>query len=380
MPTLSSEVRSLLGAVRRVLWRDQLFMAVRRALWASAGLMLFAVAAHLAVRPVTVNAVLWALAALWAPMLIWAGFRCPSVSVCALWADRRLGGASAFTTLLDLGQGAPGSADARAVQWLDEWAKARVPQGLRLLAEQAQGTGLSRSLLCMLVCTALAAFVLALADPGSAAAPRRPLVATPPSSVAGRTGPLADAPSSSARVDQMARALRAAAIQNRPQTAEAGPATTPVRGPVDSGHGPVNAQVGAPSAGKQRAVAAPGPAAATDSAATTGPTQAAGAGGGRQAGDSPDDRADVGVSRGLQGRMWLQKSELAAWRASARRQADMDRLAAYDDELAVPGGAPMRAVPAPAAAAAPAATGSTRLTQTEATYVQAWLKASARPQ
>lgn len=378
MPTIGTEVRLLLGAVRRVLWRDQLFLAIRRALWGTAGLMLLALAVHLLVRSVSFSAVLWALAVLWPLVLVWVGWRRPSESACALWADRRLGGASAFTTLLDLGQGPPGRADARALQRLDDWAKAKVPQGLRLLREQGHRPGLSRALPCALVCTALAAFVLALPDPGSAAAPGRP-AAAPPSITIDRPAPLAQAPASSPWVGQMASALRAAASRNRPDRAEAGPSPTREPGQAGSLETPVTAQAGTRSAGSQGAVGAPGPAQATDSPAAAGAAQAAGAGGGRQAGDSADDRANGGVSRGAQGTMSMQKFEGAAGRTSARWQADMEQLAAYDDELAANEGARMRALAVPAAAAAPAITDSARLTPTEATYVQAWLKASTRP-
>ena len=59
-------------------------------------------------------------------------------------------------------------------------------------------------------------------------------------------------------------------------------------------------------------------------------------------------------------------------------QADMTQLATYDDELTLPGAATMRSGSEVAAATPPPATESTRLTPTEASYVQAWMKASAR--
>ena len=68
----NSLVQSLQIAVRRRLWRGQFVAAARLALWGSAGLMLLAVAVHLAARPVRVDAVLLAIVALWIALMAWA--------------------------------------------------------------------------------------------------------------------------------------------------------------------------------------------------------------------------------------------------------------------------------------------------------------------
>jgi hypothetical protein len=65
-------------------------------------------------------------------------------------------------------------------------------------------------------------------------------------------------------------------------------------------------------------------------------------------------------------------------RASDARQADMNRLGAYDDEQPARGTAATRSDVSPAAATPPAATEATRLTATETSYVQAWMKAGER--
>ena len=110
----------------------------------------------------------------------------------------------------------------------------------------------------------------------------------------------------------------------------------------------------------------------------TGTTQASGTGAGRDAGDSRDDRADVGVSRALRGTIPVQGSESRALRASTERRADMGQAATYDEELPMQGAATKRVGPVVAAATPPLATEATRLTPTETTYVQAWMKASGR--
>ena len=80
--------------------------------------MLLAAAVHLTTRPLRVDSVLLAVVALWTAMMARAALRRPSDSACALWADRHLGGESAFGTLLEMrdGKGAPNTS---ALQWLE---------------------------------------------------------------------------------------------------------------------------------------------------------------------------------------------------------------------------------------------------------------------
>lgn len=366
-------VRALLSAVRRRLWRWQFVAALRLALWGTAGLMLLAVAVHLTASPVAVDAVLWAPAALWVALLMRAGWQRPTEAACALWADRHLGGASAYGTLFDAGQGSQPVPNLQALRWLEVWAGARVPGSLRRLTEHQAPARLARALLAMGVCTALAALVLTLPD--LARVSPRPGAAPSSASAAGASPPVMQAPAR----DELAREITAAL---RPATAPDAAARNPRaaaaagRGRTGDGPSPLPAPTGATPAAEQ-ARSGPvtaGPSAAAAPTATT----ATGSGSGREAGEGRDAGADDAVSRHTQATIGVQRTAAGAPRLSDARQADMEQVAVYDDTLSMPGAASMSAGHAPAAAAPPAATESAQWSATEASYVQAWLKASPR--
>lgn len=376
-----SSVHSLLGAVRRHLWRGQFVVAARLALWGTAGLMLFAAAVHLAARPVSFGAVAMALAVLWAALLARAGWRRPNEPACALWADRHLGGASAFTTWLETG-GGPRGANAQALQWLERWAAARVPQGMELLAGWHEAPQLSRPLLSALMCAALATFVLTLGGP--APSPRQQVASRPATDIADRPLSGADAPAAAERVSEVAMALRPADPDAAPERGQAPrvqatASGTPEPGSTAAVAAALPSQTGTTTPGPRTSAGEPpvGTAAAAAAPATAA-TLAAGTGSGRDAGDSRDDRADIGVSQPGRVRIPVPRFVTGPRRAGTEERADMDRSATYDDDLPGPGTAAMAAVTAPAPAAPPAAAAGMRLRPTEATYVQAWLKASGR--
>ena len=339
-------------------------------------MMLLAVAVHLAVRPVRVGVVLSAIAVLWASMVARAGLRRPSDSACALWADRHLGGASAFSTLLEMSNGTQAVAHAQGLPWLERWATARVPHSLRLLEERRDPTRLSRALLSMLVCAAFATLVLALPD--RAPSSRLEFAASTPSSIADRPVPEALPPVTAELGGELARALRSA--ESHRASDRRGVGRTPAEGPGKSNDrtGSRVAQPGAGTPGERATVGKSLAANPVDAAPTTGATRTSSAGSGRDAGDSPDDRADAGTSRVLRSTMPVERRESSARRRSPEGQADMDQLATFDEDPSMQRAAKVRAGPAPAAATPPAATETTRLTPTTAAYVQAWIRASGQ--
>lgn len=370
-------VRQLLSAVQRHLWRARFAAAARWALWASTALALIVVPVHLALQAVPLSAVALSVGLLWGLALARAALQRPGDAACALWVDRHLGGASAFTTLLETGAGRMPAAPSAAVRWLEQWAEQRVPQARRLLDGPRPPARLARPLAAMLVCGALAGLVL------SVHAPETTVPATPSAAPQDGVGSVAEAAEGLAPVARAASGTdlaQAVAQALRP----AAPPPTPAR----SGPG-MPAAGGAAGAQDGAARGAPGPAApagfepgagsgsATPSA-VPGRTQASGSGGGREAGDSRDTRADVGVSPVLPGVLPVQRSTSTGRPSSPDRQADMDHLAAFDPDASAPGGAGRPAGPEPAAATPPPATDATRLTATESSYVQAWMKASGR--
>ncbi len=374
-------VRTLLAAVRRRLWWLQLGAAVRRAAWGTAGLALLAALVHAALRPVSVEALAGIAALLWGASLAWTAARRPTDAACALWADRHLGGTSAFSTWLEMAP-APAGADAAAVRWLGHWASERVPASLRLLAERPAPAHLFRPLLSMAACTALATLVLTLPQLAPSPTPAPPASAPAASPGAEPAAPLAQASGPAPQLSQIESVLRAAqadadaeaefgrgeggrapaAATSRAEDASPTRATEPGAAPP-----------GQPPAGRAAAATAPAAAAAADAAA-----HSAGASTGREAGDSPDLRADVGVSRAQGGTMPVQRSTSGLHHPASGRRADREQQARYDDELPLRAAAAGGEGPAAAAATPPAATDTTRLTPTETSYVQAWMKASAR--
>lgn len=382
MPT--SPVHELLGAVRRRLWRGQFVAALRPALWGSAGLMLLAVAVHLVAHRVPAGAVLMAMAALWLSMLAWAGTRRPAIADCALWADRNLGGASAFTTLLETGKGRLAAPSPQAVRWLESWATARVPDGLRRLGEWREAARLSRPLLAMLVCTALTALVLSLPD--LVPAVHQPSAATSPSGRADQTAAQAE-PVAAQGIEKLAAALRSAPPPQPPESSlarrETGQAQAAAPGKADDARPALQAAAMPAGEASTRRNPSSGTAAdatakvATPLAAGSGDGSGSGSGSGNEAGESRDARGDTGTSPAPRGTISGPRSRSTPWPVLAERQADMGRLGSYAPEPSIPGAAALPALAAAAAATPPAASESTGLSPAETSYVQAWMKANA---
>ena len=136
----------------------------------------------------------------------------------------------------------------------------------------------------------------------------------------------------------------------------------------------------APAAGRGRQAATPAkPDDGRDpaEAAARGTAQAA-AGTGRGAGTSVDTDAPAPSARAPLPALTVQGVPVAGRDQPPQRQADMAQTGTYDDLQTL-----RRAEPAPlptaAAALAPTAGTETRLSPTEASYVQAWMKAMTRP-
>jgi hypothetical protein len=367
---LAPPVENLLRAVRRALRREQIVDAARRAAWMSAAWMAIAVAIHLSTRTVPIDVAAGVTGGLWALLILAAASRRPPNPACALWADRHLGGASAFGTLVDLDAHPRPDANVQALRWLEQWATTRVPVALQALAERRQPARLARSLAAMLVCAALAAVVLSL--PGLAPAPSATAQAA--DGAVDRRRPSAVDASSNVAVGEVVQALRAeqSRAAEEPRTVqrrnsagsgsrEGDDATTPG---ADREHGS-GASASAGDAGASRLVDGT---AAAGAAATSFP------GTGREAGGSRDLRAGVRDSRAAPQALIVQRSESRPLRPKAERQADDERSADYRDESASPAAAAAgAALPVPAATPPPA-TGSLQFTASQATYVQAWLK------
>lgn len=368
-------IPTLLGAVGRHLWRRQVLAVVRTALWASAGLMLVGAAVHLAVLPLPASAVAWTMGWLWAAALVRAVARPPRDTVCALWADRHLGGASAFSTWLELRAGQPGNSDQATHVRLETWAAAQVPAALQRLADQAVPARLARPLVSLAVCGALAALVMALSDPA-------PLREPHSAAASAAADPQASAMSAAATsplpppANDLRNTLQAAAAGGMPARRAGGQAPA-------AGSDPAADDAAAPTAGAPARAAAGLPAdrqtpanAAADESARTGATAATGPGSGRRAGDMHDGRTDPGSSPVPPPTIAAQRPTAGAGPSAGERRADPDRSATYRDDPSTRAVA-RRAGPAVAAAVPPPARAEVRLSAAETRYVHSWLMATA---
>jgi len=233
---------------------------------------------------------------------------------------------------------------------------------------------LSRPLLSMLVCAALATVVLALPD--TAPVSRQQALALPPSGIGDTSASATQAPTPDKLVGEIASALRSAQSHDAPERRDTGHANATQGGKAAVDKDPAATQSAPRPTGEGVGVAASPSGSAAEPALASGSAQAAG--GGRIAGDGRDERSAPGMSRALQGTIAVTRSAARTASAPAEMQADMTQLATYRDDFAPPVAAVAHSSSEVAAATPPPATESTRLTPTEASYVQAWMKASAR--
>ncbi|MEJ6000142.1 hypothetical protein [Paucibacter soli] len=371
-----SSVQTLLKAVRRHLWRQRCIAAIRCSMWSSSGLMLLVAALHLSIRALPVEALPLGLALIWLAALAWAAWQRPALPACAIWADCELGGASAFSTLLEAGP----DAHPQALRWLEQWAVARVPQGMSQLAQRPAATPWLRALLSLAVCASLAALVLSLPSRAPAARPgTAPASTTVEPALALADPAAAEAPDAAQRLNDIAGALRASAARAVAERRESGPA------PASQAGNSTDAPASAPARADAEQASA--------SAAQASPALTAGAGtgnaSGREAGSGPgvpganearEARIDAGGARPRQGRMNTQEkkgSASSARAAASELQADMDGLASYEPARPEAQGAAVSRLGEAAAATPPAALAGTELSPTETSYVQAWMKKSS---
>jgi hypothetical protein len=374
---LAQELARLLAAVRRRLWLAQAATAARVACWVCSGGLLVALALHLGLARVPIGALLAGLALTGLAAAVWTLRQRPGDDACALWADRHLGGASAFTTWLDLSRSPTAAPAAAARRRLERWLAAQLSASRQQLEARPASHRLTQPLLALLVCAALVSAVLSLRPDGEPA-PTSAAASTPTASR--DAPPLAAAdPATTAIASDLARAARSAADRgvtpgtgNRTGT----PAQTPDAAGAPGRADPDGLSGTTQPAGGGAAAAAPG-----DAPPAPGEPGRAGrgsAGQGRDLGDSRDDRADVGVSRAARGSFGVPASELPGGPAADAWRADAGESADYTADGGPAGRAAGDRLPEPAAARPPPATDSLGLSPTEASYVQAWMKASAR--
>ncbi len=367
----------LLGAVRRRLWLGHALVALRLALWGTAGLLLLAALAHVATGPISVTGLRTAIALLWGVVASWALTQRPGPAECATWADRNLGGESAYSTWLESGSEGRRGRAAPALEWLEQWIAAAASGSLRRLTERRDSTLLARPLATAAICAALAAVVLQVPI-----VDRRDRVESAGESTSSLQWSGVAAPRAAAPLDETALAeeLQTALRSKEPSRKAVPPAPQPSSAAPGNEYDGARVAESAGSLDPARTAAGDAPASlAARESSTAGSGRGANGGGddsGREAGDSRDDRGDQGASRAVPPVSAARRSDAIEQTFATGRQADMDRLATFDDSLAGTVLAPQIESRIALAAVPPPATVATRLTPAQAAYVQAWRAAS----
>jgi hypothetical protein len=348
-------LQQVLGAVGRHLQHARLATAARQAAWGSALVMSGGTLIHLTVRPLTFGGLFAAALVPWALALLQSLVTRVRPAECADWADRRLGGRSAYATALEhAGNGR--SLDQPAQIHLEEWIAHTAPHSLALLAARPLEVRWREPMITALVCTALAAGLLQL--------PTHPLAeaTTASSTRPDRTADAAVASSDTAATAATRAPAVVVPVDRRPET----------RNEDDSQGPPVAAAAGDIS--QETAAATP-----IIAASGAGGTATTTSGSGREAGSSRDLGADGDLTSAWSGALAKRVREVTASRGPGNTAADATRPVDYSAADAATDSS--RGVSNIAAAATPPpASDALRVGPVERAYLRAyWAENGARP-
>jgi hypothetical protein len=343
---------TLLDAVRRRLRLLHWVRALRAAAWTSTALLISLALTHLWLTPIDAAVVLAAAAIPWLLAAGWALSRRITEQDCAGWADRHLGGASAFATWLETaGEPHASPAGERFLQWI----AAAVPRSLATLQSLPLRLRLTKPLLSMIVSAVLAAIVLQISSPQSAGTRAKPAGATESRTAREELG-------------------RADPTDASPTGAAPSPAAT--AGKQDAGADTSRATGLSPLTDGEDSDATVLELATAPTAPTAGASGARAAAGGREAGDSPDTVQEPGLSPSWQGELARKLLSATDVTDPASVRADPSRAASYAAVAGPSDAAPTTRDPAPAPAAAPAARPQPRLGPAEQAYLRAYFAGS----
>ena len=350
----SRPLQQVLGAVGHHLQRARLATAARQAAWGSALVMSGGTLIHLTVRPLTFGGLFAAALLPWVLAFLQSLVTRVRPAECADWADRQLGGRSAFATALEHA-GNQRSVEQPAQVHLEEWIAHTAPHSLALLAARPLEVRWREPMITALVCTALAAGLLQL--------PTRPFAEA---TAASRTLPeraddAAVTATDAATIAAAGAPAVAVPVDRRPPTrdeaASQGP-PMPVAGSDISQESDVATST----------IAASG---AVGAATTTG--------GGREAGSSRDLGADGELTSAWSGALAKRVREVAAGRGPGNTAADAARPVDYSAVNATADDSP-GVTTITAAATPPPASDRLRVGPMERAYLRAyWAENGARP-
>jgi len=350
-------LQRLIDAVRRRLRKQRLARALHVAAWATVAALIASSLVHWFLWPVSLTDVCAVAALPWVMAIGWAISRRSTADECAAWADRHLGGASAYATMLEMAEDRHAGRAEPALERLEQWVNEALPHSLAMLAARPLRTRLAKPLAAALVCTALTTALIQIpARHTPAAAAQSPRgAATPQASAA--------AVATTARDDRLPDVAPEATIAGQPVTP---------RGAAQAREALSNPGVTQQRANAARTAGAAPLAAAPGAVATS---SRAGSGG-REAGDSSDTSADTGLSESWQGALAEKLLSSTAAVNGEPARADPTRAADYGPAPGPPDASSATALALPAPAVAPEAHATARLGPAEQEYVRAYFAGS----
>lgn len=341
----------LLTRVQRHLLRERLAAAARYAAWGSAGIAALGALLQLVVRPVSLPELLAALGLPWLLALLQVITTRARPAECAAWADRSLGGRSAYATWLEM-SAASRDAAAPAIAHLEDWLAKSTPDRLAQLAAWPFDAGLRKPVSAALVCSALA-FALLQLPARPLAADREALQTAAHSNATDASEQPADEPGAAAERaigtglgDEGNADLAALERQQRGATA------------ADADAGDVAAET------DDETGSTPGDSAEAKATARVTST-------GREAGDSADTGADAAFTTPWQGELAARLRQVTGVPEREALRADATRAADYDEQPIAGGNASAGVLSAAAATPSPARP-ALRLGPAEQAYLRAY--------
>ncbi len=342
----------LFDAVRRRLRQQRLATALRWAAWAATAILVAMALLQMFVARFDVTVVLAATVLPWLVAAGWTASGRITPAECAAWADRHLGGTSAYATLLETVGDQPPRPASPAVEALLQWVEAAVPRSQAMLQALPLHMHLAKPVMAMFVSAALTAILLQLPARHAAAKWDRP--ADTPTAQTEPVAHLATAPSDlpAAETTDPTGAVQGSRGQAReaPPTAEL-----------------VAAKAGADSVEKALALT---------TAPATGASGSRAASGGREAGDSPDTLEDAGFTPSWQGELARRVLSSTAAADNVPARADPAHAADYAAALSPPDDPSAAPLKSPAPAVPPEARPRARLGPAEQAYVRAYFAGS----
>ncbi len=342
----------LFDAVRRRLRLQRLATALRSAAWATAAILVATTLLQMFVVRFDVTAVIAAAALPWLVATGWTASRRITPAECAAWADRHLGGTSAYATLLETVGDQPPRPASPAVETLLQWVEAAVPRSQAMLQAMPLHLRLAKPVMAMVVSAALTAILLQI--PARHAAAKWNRAADTP---VAQTEPDARLPTAPSDLPAAEATDATVAVQRTPGQAREVPPAAELAA----------AKAGADSVDKELALT---------TAPATGASGSRAASGGREAGDSPDTLEDAGFSPSWQGELARKVLSSTAAADNVPARADPSRAADYaaapspsEDMSAALRHSPVPAVP-------PEARPRVRLGPAEQAYVRAYFSGS----